>query len=133
MGFGPGNFYPNYQHYTLSDFETYVSDNPERSTAHDYPLLLLVEQGTIGLAVFLFLTGAIFIYGEKLYHRMTTPEDKRIVITLLLVIMMVYVNLLLSDLLESDKVGPFYFMSIALLAAWDMRSRKKVSLEAQGQ
>ncbi len=130
MGFGPGNFYPNYQHYTLSDFETYVSDNPERSTAHDYPLLLLVEQGTIGLAVFLFLTASIFIYGESLYHRMPTPEDKRIVITLLLAIVMVYVNLLLSDLLESDKVGPFYFMCIALLVVWDMRNRKPKSLNA---
>jgi O-antigen ligase len=133
MGFGPGNFYPNYQHYTLSDFETYVSDNPERSTAHDYFLLVLVEQGAIGLAVFLFLTFGIFIYGEKLYHRMTTADDKRIVITLLLAIVMVYVNLLLSDLLESDKVGPFYFMSVALLAAWDMRNRKQVSLNAQGE
>ena len=133
MGFGPGNFYPNYQHYTLSDFETYVSDNPERSTAHDYFLLVLVEQGAIGLAIFLFLTFGIFIYGEKLYHRMSTPDDKRIVLTLLLAIVMVYVNLLLSDLLESDKVGPFYFMSIALLAAWDMRNRKPALLNVKGQ
>ena len=132
MGFGPGNFYPNYQHYTLSDFETYVSDNPERSTAHDYPLLLLVEQGTIGLAVFLFLTASIFIYGERLYHRMQTAEDKRIVITLLLAVMMVYVNLLLSDLLESDKVGPFYFMCISLLVVWDIRNRKAL-LNTQSQ
>ncbi len=133
MGFGPGNFYPYYQHYTLSDFETYVSDNPERSTAHDYPLLVLVEQGALGLAVFLFLTAAIFIYGEKLYHRMETKEDKMIVLTLLLAIMMVYINLLLSDLLESDKVGPFYFMSIALLAAWDMNKRKPALLDAKSE
>jgi O-antigen ligase len=125
MGFGPGNFYPNYMHYTLSSFETYVSDNPERSTTHNYLLLLLTEQGTIGLAVFLLLTAVIFIYGEKIYHRMTNADDKRIVITLLLVIVMVYMNLLLSDLLESDKVGPFYFMSIALLAAWDIRYRRR--------
>jgi O-antigen ligase len=140
MGFGPGNFYPNYMHYTLSDFETYVSDNPERSTAHDYPLLVLVEQGSIGLGIFLFLTFTIFIYGETLYHRMATADDKRIVLTLLLVIVMVYINLLLSDLLESDKVGPFYFMSIALLVGWDMRHSKsnsalnqeKVLLNPQG-
>ena len=130
MGFGPGNFYPYYQHYTLSSFETYVSDNPERSTAHDYFLLLLSEQGIIGLAIFLFLTAGIFIYGEKIYHRVQGKDDKLIVLTLLLVIMMVYVNLLLSDLLESDKVGPFYFMSIALLASWDIRTRRAL-LNAQ--
>ena len=131
MGFGPGNFYPNYQHYTLSSFETYVSDNPERSTAHDYPLLVLAEQGAIGLGIFLFLTAAIFLYGEGIYHRMTNAEDKMIVLTLLLVIVMVYVNLLLSDLLESDKVGPFYFICIALLVAWDIKSRKAL-LNTQG-
>jgi O-antigen ligase len=134
MGFGPGNFYPYYQRYTLSDFETYVSDNPERSTAHDYLLLLLAEQGTIGLAIFLFLTAVIFIYGQGIYHRMVNEDDKRIVLTLLLVIATVYVNLLLSDLLDSDKVGPFYFISIALLVAWDIKSRNSsTSLNAQSQ
>lgn len=123
MGFGPGNFYPNYLHYTLSDFQTYVSDNPERSTTHNYELLILSEQGVIGLAIFLFLTVVIFISGEKIYHRMQTADDKRIVMTLIIVIAMVYVNLLLSDLLESDKVGPFFFISLSLLAAWDIRHR----------
>ncbi len=128
MGFGPGNFYPYYMHYTLSDFETYVSDNPERSTAHDYLLLILVEQGALGLAVFLFLTAGIFVYGEKLYHRIANPTDRRIVLTLLLVIVMVYINLLLSDLMESDKVGPFYFMCIALLVVWDVKNRVNTTL-----
>src|SRR5204863_8437894 len=59
MGFGPGNFNPYYKSYTVSSFETYVSDNPEHSTAHNYPLLLLAEQGTIGLAIFFFLTAVI--------------------------------------------------------------------------
>ena len=83
--------------------------------AHNYPLLLLAEQGTIGLAIFLFLTAVIFIYGENIYHRVKNEDDKKIALTLLLVLAMVYVNLLLSDLLESDKVGPFYFICIALL------------------
>lgn len=123
MGFGPGNFYPYYKQYTVTSFETYVSENPERSTAHNYPLLLLAEQGTIGLAIFIFLTAVIFIYGEKVYHRIENKDDKKIALTLLLVLAMVYVNLLLSDLLESDKVGPFFFICIALLASVDIRNR----------
>ncbi|MDB5283771.1 MAG: hypothetical protein JWO06_2846 [Bacteroidota bacterium] len=126
FGFGPGNFYPNYLSYTLSDFATYVSDNPERSTAHNYPLLLLTEQGSIGLAIFLFLTAIIFVYGERVYHRMVNADEKRIVMTLLVILGTVYVNLLLSDLLESDKVGPFFFICIALIAAFDIRNRKKL-------
>jgi O-antigen ligase len=130
MGFGPGNFYPYYMHYALSSFETYVSDNPERSTTHNYTLLLLTEQGIIGLSIFLLLTIIIFIYGEKIYHRLQNPEDKKIVMTLLIVIAMVYINLLLSDLLESDKVGPFYFMCIALLVGFDLRNRQSLKAQA---
>jgi O-antigen ligase len=123
MGFGPGNFYPYYKSYTVTSFETYVSDNPEKSTTHNYPLMLLSEQGVIGLGIFAFLTIAIFVYGETIYHRITNPEDKRIVLTVLLMLAMVYVNLLLSDMLETDKVGPFFFIGIALLAALDIRNR----------
>lgn len=127
MGFGPGNFYPYYIRYTVSSFETYVSENPERSTAHNYALLLLAEQGTIGLAVFLFLTAVIFIYGEKIYHRIKSEDEKRVVMMLLLMLGMIYVNLTLSDMMETDKVGPFFFICIALLAAVDIRNRKIVT------
>lgn len=123
FGFGPGNFYPYYKHYTLSSFETYVSDNPERSTTHNYFLLLLSEQGVTGLVIFLLLTVVIFIYAENIYHRMTNEEDKRIVLGLTLVLLMVYVNLMLSDMLESDKVGPFFYVSLALLVAIDIKHR----------
>ncbi len=124
MGFGPGNFYPYYKRYTVTSFETYVSDNPERSTAHNYPLLLLAEQGVIGLGIFLFLTLVIFIYGENVYHRAQGESEKQMAMMLLLVLAMVYINLTLSDMLETDKVGPFFFIGIALLAAVDIRSRQ---------
>jgi O-antigen ligase len=124
MGFGPGNFFPYYKRYTVSSFETYVSDNPERSTAHNYALFLLAEQGGVGLGIFALLTLVIFIYGEQLYHRVKNADDKKLVLTLLLVMAMIYVNLLLSDMLESDKVGPFFFIGLALLATIDIRNRR---------
>lgn len=130
FGFGPGNFYPYYKHYTVSSFETYVSDNPERSTAHNYFLLLLAEQGVTGVLVFVLLTVVLFAYGERIYLRMKTEEDKRVVMVLLVVLAMVYVNLMLSDLLESDKVGPFFFICLGLLAAYDIRAK---SLEAKSE
>jgi hypothetical protein len=39
---------------------------------------------------------------------------------LLLVMFSIIINLLLSDMLESDKVGPFFFMIIALLVLLDL-------------
>ncbi len=123
MGFGPGTFYPNYKKYTVTSFETYVSDNPEMSSAHNYALLVLTEQGAIGLAFFLFLYTIVFIHGEKVYHRIKNEEDRRLVMTLLIVMAMVFVNLTLSDMLETDKVGPFFFMALSLIAAIDIRNR----------
>lgn len=130
FGFGAGNFYPNYMSYTILSFETYVSDNEERSTAHNYFLLLLAEQGVPGVLFFILLTAAIFIWCEKTYHRTIDFLDKRLVMTVAVVLMISYVNLMLSDLLESDKLGSFFFISFSLLIALDIRSR---SLKAQTQ
>lgn len=132
FGFGAGNFFPYYQRYTVTSFETYISDNEERSTAHNYFLLLLAEQGLVGVGIFVLLTIVIFIYGENIYHRTTDATDKHVVLWLTVMMAMVYVNLLLSDLLEADKVGPFFFIGIALLAVYAVKAGP-ASLETQGQ
>ena len=74
-------------------------------------------------SIFIFLTATIFIYGEKIYHRIKNEDEKKTVMFLLLMLAMVYVNLSLSDMLETDKVGPFFFIGISLLAAADIRNR----------
>jgi len=120
MGVGSGNFTNYYKSYTVLDFETYLSDNEERSTVHNYYLLMLAEQGWIGLIIFLIVTFTVFVYGEHIYFKMKGRKDKRAVMVLLLVMFSIIINLLLSDMLESDKVGPFFFMGIALLALFDL-------------
>ena len=130
MGVGSGNFYNYYKQYTVTSFETYISDNDEHSTVHNYYLLMLAEQGWTGLAIFLLLTFAVFIYGEYIYFKMKSRENRRAVMILLLVMFSIIINLLLSDMLESDKVGPFFFMIIALLALLDLGV---LSMEPNGQ
>ncbi len=120
MGVGSGNFYNYYQSYTVTAFETYISDNEERSTVHNYYLLMLAEQGWIGLIIFLLVTFTVFIYGEYIYYKMVARENKRAVMIMLLVMFSIIINLLLSDMLESDKVGPFFFMVISMLALFDL-------------
>lgn len=130
MGVGSGNFYNFYRPYTVNDFETYISDNEERSTVHNYYLLMLSEQGWPGLVIFVLVTFVVFIYGENIYYKMRSPENKRAVMTLLLVMFSIIINLVLSDMLESDKVGPFFFMVIAMLALFDTGA---LSMEADRQ
>jgi O-antigen ligase len=114
-GVGTGNFYPYYQRYTISDFVTYTSDNDERSTVHNYFLLTVAEQGFPGLLLFLIFTLAIFYYGEKGYLAETDPEKRRIILTVVLSLVIVYINLMLSDLVEVDKTGSLFFMNVAIL------------------
>jgi O-antigen ligase len=74
-GFGPGNFYFNYQKYTVSSFKTYVSDNPERSGIHNYFLMVTVEQGVPGLVFFLLFCLLVIFKGQQVYHY--TPDAGR--------------------------------------------------------
>ena len=119
MGVGSGNFYNYYKSYTLTDFETYVSDNEERSTVHNYYLLMLVEQGWIGFVIFLGMMLLVFLYSEIIYGKKTSRQDRNAVMTVILVMISIIVNLLLSDMMETDKVGPFFFLCIGLLVLFD--------------
>jgi len=114
VGFGPNGFVSNYKNYTVFLFETWISDNEERSGVHNYFLMTAVEQGLIGLVIFLSLIITIFIYGEKVYFQLK-GQNKGLVLAVLLSMIALLVNLLFSDMIEVDKTGSFFFFNIALL------------------
>jgi O-antigen ligase len=127
VGFGPGNFVNFYESYTVTSFRTYVSDNPERSGIHSYFLMTLVEQGIIGLLLFLTFGFYLLIAGERIYHQTKDPERKWLVMSVLLSLVAIDAFLIINDLLETDKVGPFYFMGAALLAVLDRMNDSKAA------
>ncbi|MBA3648167.1 MAG: O-antigen ligase family protein [Chitinophagales bacterium] len=129
-GFGPGNFDTYYKSYTVNSFSTYVSANPERSSIHNYFLLILAEQGIIGLLLFMALTFFIFLKGQQIYNETFSKEEKRYVMAVLLSLSIIYVNTFLSDLIETDKIGSFYFINIALLINQDIRNKKLLSRQS---
>ncbi|QQS31046.1 MAG: O-antigen ligase family protein [Sphingobacteriales bacterium] len=124
VGFGPGNFYSYYRYYTIDNFETYVSDNIEQSGVHNYFLMTLVDQGIIGLALFLAFCLSVLIAGEYLYRR-SPPEQKRFVMTLLISFAIILLNITLGDLIEVDKIGSFFFMIAALIVNFSISSKNK--------
>lgn len=124
LGYGPGNFINFYKPYTVTSFRTYVSRNEEQSGIHSYFLMTLVEQGVPGLLIFLAFSGVIFIYGERIYHRQSGPEGKRLVMMVLLCLTVIYAFLLINDMIETDKVGSFYFLCLALLINLDLGTTK---------
>ena len=126
FGYGPGNFYNFYRGYTVKKFKTYVSDNPERSGVHSYFLMTLVEQGIIGLILFLALTFGFLIYGERIYHETSSQNRRQIILGIILSTIVIDAFLLINDMIETDKVGSFYFMNIAMLVNFDLLNRKEL-------
>lgn len=116
-GYGPATFYENYRPYTVNRFRTYVSNNAEHSTVHNYFLLVLIEQGVPGLLLFAALMWCIFYYGQHTYHRLSDPFFKTTCMATLVMMGVIGTVNFLSDLIETDKVGPLFFMGIALLVS----------------
>ncbi|MFT4565219.1 MAG: O-antigen ligase [Saprospiraceae bacterium] len=117
-GVGPSNFYSSYKKYAVHSFETYVSDNPEKSGIHNYYLMTAVEQGIPGLLLLLTLVITNMIYIENSYHRINSHYGKQLLLlsgTCLIIILSLNS---INDMLEVIKVGGlFYFMLFISLSA----------------
>ncbi len=127
VGFGPGNFYNFYKSYTVSSFETYVSDNPEKSGIHSYYLMTLVEQGIPGLLIFLALCFFALIRGEKIYATIQKENkaERGIVMASMLSLIIILAFILINDMIETDKMGSFFFMFLAFLVNSDGWNAKR--------
>lgn len=124
-GFGPASFYENYKPYTLPAFKTWVSNNPDHSTVHNYFLLTAIEQGLPGLFFLLLLLGGIFYFAQRLYHRSADPSSKIIAGTIAVIVTILIVLNFLSDLVETDKAGSIFFLAIAALVMTGIHSGKR--------
>lgn len=133
FGFGPGNFYNFYKKYTVASFETYVSDNKDKSGVHNYYLMVLIDQGIPGCLIFLLLTMVVLVIGERIYHRTVNKERKLIIMSLLLSLIIIDAFLIINDLLETDKVGAFYFIHFALLINFDLLNRREAQQKLENE
>jgi O-antigen ligase len=122
-GFGPNTFYDNYKPYTIPAFKTYVSRNEEHSTVHNYFLLLIIEQGAIGLALFLATIAFAYSQAQKMYHRTIDLFWKRTIAAVVAILSMICTVNFLSDLIESDKAGPLFYLCLAILIIADGHTR----------
>lgn len=120
LGYGPGNFVNFYRPYAVTSFTTYVSDNKEQSGIHSYYLLMMVEQGIPGLILFLLLSFYVLIRGEESYHRIKDPGRRRIILMALLSTVVIDAFLIINDMIETDKVGSFFFLAMAILVNQDL-------------
>ena len=118
-GVGPNNFYDTYKPFAVSAFKTYVSDNKEHSTVHNYFFLLLTEQGIFGLLFFLALLLGMFWYAQKIYHNTKDRFYKTIALTVAAMLASITTVNFLSDLIETDKIGSLFFLCLGILLVMD--------------
>lgn len=114
-GFGPASFYNQYKPYTVSRFETWVSNNPEHSTVHNYFLLTALEQGVIGLVIFCLLYCMMLARLQKLYHQLHNQFYRNIAMLLAVVLVMIGVINFMSDMIETDKIGSLFWLCAGML------------------
>lgn len=126
-GFGPSTFYESYRPYTITSYKTYVSDNPEKSGIHNYYLMTAAEQGLLGLLIFVALCVLSLLYAEKNYHRRINKESRALLMASAVSLIVILAVLLINDLLEADKVGPFFFLCMAIVVAMDLRGNNKIN------
>ncbi|MFK8058408.1 MAG: O-antigen ligase family protein [Saprospiraceae bacterium] len=130
VGFGPGNFHRYYKGYALESFRTYVSDNPEKSGIHNYYLMTLVEQGWLGLIIFILLAATGLISAERAYHRAKTRPIKLAVIIFASSLAINLSFQLINDMIETDKAGPWFFLCLAGIVVLDLKSKLDLDWES---
>ncbi len=130
FGVGPNNFYDFYKAYTITSFKTWVSRNPERSTTHNYFLFMLVEQGIPGMLLYALLMLVVFWYGQRVYHRCRERFDRVVVMSALCTLGAIFINNFFSELLETDKIGSLFYLTIALILVMDLKTKQaKIAVE----
>lgn len=122
LGFGPATFYTFYKNYTVSSFRTYVSDNPEKSSTHNYFLMVTVDQGIPGLFFFLAFCVVVMLRGEKVYHLTREKSTRVMLLSALLCFVLINILMMMNDFVETDKIGSLFFMSAALLVNIDLQN-----------
>lgn len=114
-GFGANSFYNNYQPYTAAAFKTWVSDNPEHSTVHNYFLLITLEQGIPALLLFAGFFIYLLMQTQLLYHQFQSNYYRHIALGLGVILMMIASLNFTSDLIETDKIGGLFWLITGLI------------------
>ncbi|GAB4093135.1 O-antigen ligase family protein [Flaviaesturariibacter terrae] len=122
-GWGPNTYVRNYKHFTVPAFRTWVSDNPEKSTVHNYYLFTAIEQGFVGLFLLLLVTGYAFYLAQRIYLRSTDPLWRCVAAVSAVILAMECTVNLINDLVETDKLGSLFYLALAALIAAEVRMR----------
>jgi O-antigen ligase len=126
-GFGPNNFYANYRPYTLNSFETWVSNNPEHSSIHNYFLLTLAEQGIPGFLLLVLLWLGMLFRLQYLYNRLQDQFYRIVTLSVASILGMILSINIMSDMIETDKIGSLFWLCLGFVFVLNRKLREEYS------
>lgn len=132
-GFGPSSFYLHYRPYTVKRFETWVSNNPEHSTVHNYFLLTALEQGIIGLVIFCTLYFFMLMRLQKIYHQLHSYFYRAVTMTVAVILVMIGVINFISDMIETDKIGSLFWLCMGMVMILDGKLKEERASLVNGE
>jgi O-antigen ligase len=110
MGTGPDTFYPQYFRYSVETYRTYVSDNPEQSTAHNYFMMVATEQGLPGMLLFVVAMVLVLMLAYKQYVSSQNRYARDILMGILLIQCVFLFHQLMNDLVEENKLSYLFWL-----------------------
>jgi O-antigen ligase len=126
--FGTGNntFYPTYKEYANPAFITYLSDNPERSSTHNYFLLIFCDQGVFGFLLFIVLYIWAMLKTKTIYLLTKDRFVKTLMTTCFATLVIFLVHLVLGDMVEVDKNGGIFLFILGIIMAMDLKVKSSL-------
>ncbi|HND90001.1 MAG TPA: O-antigen ligase family protein, partial [Saprospiraceae bacterium] len=97
---------------------------------HNYYLMITVEQGILGLLFFLSLCLYAIVRGERVYAATEEPGRRRMLVASLLCFILIDLLMLMNDFVETDKIGSFFFMCLAILVNTDLANQDRLQAPA---
>lgn len=132
-GTGNNTFYPTYKEYANPAFITWVSDNPEGSSTHNYFLLVFCDQGIFGLLLFVLFYIWAMLKTKVVYNLTNDKFIRTLMTTCFATLILFLVHLFLGDMVEVEKNGGIFFLIIAMIIASEYKVKSELKLNSSDQ
>ncbi|HOZ41351.1 MAG: O-antigen ligase family protein [Flavobacteriales bacterium] len=122
FGWGPGTYMFQYAPFQASEDRTIISTNfGEGGNAHSEYLGPLSEQGLPGLGLMLALVLVTLVKGMRLFARMPSGVDRRLMMAALLGLVTYYLHGALNNFLDTDKASVPFWAFTLIIVLFDLK------------
>lgn len=122
FGWGPGTYMFQYAPFQASEDRTIISTNfGAGGNAHSEYLGPLAEQGAIGMLLMVALVTLTTVRAMRLYHRMPSGADRRLMVAAFLGLVTYYLHGALNNFLDLDKASVPFWGFTAMLVVLDVK------------